>query len=109
MSWLLWQAQGATRIASPRLVLRAAEVPLLREAQRLCEELAQMQRQEAQRIAAVLETARAEGHAQGLEQGRHAAREELSDGLRLRNVDRLHLGSDHQVIAAVREIEQQLA
>jgi flagellar biosynthesis/type III secretory pathway protein FliH len=81
VSWLLWQAQGATRIASPRLVLRAAEVPLLQEAQQLCAELAEMQRQEAQRIAAVLETARAEGHAQGLEQGRHAAREEFSAAL----------------------------
>jgi flagellar biosynthesis/type III secretory pathway protein FliH len=81
MSWLLWQAQGNTRIASTRLVLRAAEVPLLRQAQQLCDELAEMQRQEAQRIAAVLETARAEGQAQGLEDGRRDAREELSAGL----------------------------
>ena len=81
MSWLLWQAEGAARIASPRLVLRAAEVPVLQDAQRLCTELAELQRAEAQRIAAALETARAEGEAQGLEQGRHAAREELSAAL----------------------------
>lgn len=78
MSWLLWQADGATRIASPRLVLRAAEVPVLQDAQRLCAELAELQRHEAQRIAAVLETARAEGQAQGLEEGRLAARDEVA-------------------------------
>lgn len=82
MSWLLWQADGATRIASPRLVLRAAEVPVLQDAQRLCAELAELQRHEAQRIAAVLETARAEGQAQGLEEGRLAARDEVAATLR---------------------------
>lgn len=81
MSWLLWQAEGPARIASPRLVLRAAEVPVLQDAQRLCAELAELQRAEAQRIAAVLETARAEGQQQGLEDGRRAAREELSSAL----------------------------
>lgn len=82
MSWLLWQADGATRIASPRLVLRAAEVPVLQDAQRLCAELAELQRHEAQRIAAVLETARAEGQARGLEEGRLAARDEVAATLR---------------------------
>lgn len=81
MSWLLWQADGATRIASPRLVLRAAEVPVLQDAQRLCAELAELQRHEAQRIAAVLETARAEGQAQGREEGLRAAREQSAAAL----------------------------
>lgn len=81
MSFLLWQRSGAPRIASPRLVLRAAEVPPLMQAHALREELARLQRDEQQRIACAADQATAQGHAQGVEAGRLAAREELAAGL----------------------------
>jgi flagellar biosynthesis/type III secretory pathway protein FliH len=81
MTFLLWQSQGDARIASPRLVLRAAEVPPLQDAHRLCASLAQLQRDAAQRIDAAEQQARERGHAQGVEEGRAAARDEIATAL----------------------------
>ena len=81
MSYVLWHAAGAARIASSRQVLRAAEVPVLREAGELCERLAQLHRDEHERVATALRAAQAQGHEQGLQEGRCAAREELAQTL----------------------------
>lgn len=78
MSFLLWQRESATAIASARLVLRADEVPALREAQALRDELEALHRDAQQRLAAAADAARAQGHAEGLAQGRAAARDEVA-------------------------------
>ena len=78
MSFVLWQRGGDTGIASARLVMRAAEVPLLADAATLRDRLQALHDSEAQRIAAACEEARARGHALGLEQGVHAARDEIA-------------------------------
>ena len=81
MSYLLWHATGAARIASSRQVLRAEEVPLLQHAGDLCEQLARLHREEAERLAQAQAEARQQGHAQGLQEGRGAAREEIAQTL----------------------------
>lgn len=81
MTYLLWHATGAARIASTRQVLRASEVPLLQQAGELCERLAQLHRDEGERLAVALQEAQAQGHAQGLQEGRCAAREEIAQTL----------------------------
>jgi len=78
MSFVLWQRGGDTGIASARLVMRAAEVPLLADAATLRDRLQALHDGEAQRIDAACEEARARGHALGLEQGMHAARDEIA-------------------------------
>jgi len=83
MTFLLWHRNGDARIASPRLVLRAAEVPPLRQANELCEQLAQLHREERERIAIVAGDAAAQGHAQGLDEGRRMARDEHAAALLL--------------------------
>ena len=81
MSYLLWHATGAARIASSRQVLRAAEVPLLHQAGDLCEQLARLHCEEVERLAQAQAEARQQGHAQGLQEGRGAAREEIAQTL----------------------------
>ena len=78
MSFVLWQRGGDTGIASARLVMRAAEVPLLADAATLRDRLQALHDDEAQRIDVACEEARARGHAQGLQQGLHAARDEIA-------------------------------
>jgi len=78
MSFLLWQREGEVRVASPRLVLRAAEVPLLQDAQQLRDAMQRRSAEQTQALDAANALARAEGHARGLEEGRRAAREELA-------------------------------
>jgi len=78
MSFVLWQRGGDTGIASARLVMRAAEVPLLADAATLRDRLQALHDREAQRIDGACEEARARGHALGLEQGMHAARDEIA-------------------------------
>jgi len=78
MSFLLWQRQGDVRIASTRRVLRAAEVPLLAEAQQLRDRVLELERTLDERVRAACEAARAEGLAQGLADGRAAAREDIA-------------------------------
>lgn len=81
MSYLLWHATGAARIASSRQVLHAAEVPLLQHAGDLREQLARLHREEGERLAQAQAEARQQGHAQGLQEGRGAAREEIAQTL----------------------------
>jgi flagellar biosynthesis/type III secretory pathway protein FliH len=78
MSFVLWQRGGDTGIASSRLVMRAAEVPLLSDAATLRDRLQALHDGEIERVDAACEEARARGHAQGLEQGMHAARDEIA-------------------------------
>ena len=75
MSFLLWQRDGPARIGGGRLVLRAAEVPLLADAQALRDALTRLHAEQEALVAA--EGAR--GFQQGLEQGREAGRREAAD------------------------------
>ena len=50
-TFLLWHRQGDVRIAATRRVLRAAEVPLLADAQTLRDRLEQLYRTQAQHLA----------------------------------------------------------
>jgi type III secretion protein L len=81
MTFLLWQSSDHARIASPRIVLRAREVPLLRDANAMCEALAQAQADAARRIGEAEQEARERGHADGLAAGRAAARDEQAAAL----------------------------
>ena len=78
MSFLMWQRQGDMRIASTRRVLRAAEVPLLVEAQQLRDRVLELERTHDARVQAACDGARAEGLAQGLAEGRAAARDDVA-------------------------------
>ncbi len=80
MSFLLWQQRdgGAAAIASSRRVLRAAEVPLFAEANRLRDEFEALRSDQARAVAAAVEQAREQGYAQGLAEGRDAARDETA-------------------------------
>lgn len=81
MSFVLWQRGRDTGIASTRLVLRAAEVPLLSEAHSLRDRLEALHTEQAQRVEAACEDARERGHTLGLEQGVLAARDEVAASL----------------------------
>jgi type III secretion protein L len=78
MSFVLWQRGGDTGIASSRLVMRAAEVPLLADAATLRDRLQALHDGGAQRVDAACDEARARGHALGLEQGMQSARDEVA-------------------------------
>jgi flagellar biosynthesis/type III secretory pathway protein FliH len=78
MSFLLWQRESDIAIASARLVLRADEVPALRQALALRDELEALHRDAQQRLAAAADAARTQGHAEGLAEGRAAARDEVA-------------------------------
>lgn len=77
MSFLLWQRGGHARIGSGRLVLRAAEVPLLADAQALCKALEHLHAEQGETVAA--QSAR--GYQQGVEQGLEAGRREAADAV----------------------------
>ena len=81
MTFLLWQSSPEARIASPRVVLRAAEVPLLRDANALCKLLGEATGEAARRIEDAQAEARMRGHAEGVEQGRAAARDDHAAAL----------------------------
>jgi flagellar biosynthesis/type III secretory pathway protein FliH len=81
MSFVLWQRGRDTGIASNRLVLRAAEVPLLTDAQAVRDRLEALRTEQAQRIESACEQARERGHALGLEQGVLAARDNVAASL----------------------------
>jgi flagellar biosynthesis/type III secretory pathway protein FliH len=89
VSFLMWHRDGDARIASSRLVLRAAEVPLLQEAQALRERWVDLVQRERERVArteqeagdalaAALAAAREQGLAQGRDEGRRESREKLA-------------------------------
>lgn len=66
MSYLLWQRDRADGIASSRVVLRAAEVPLLQRAGQLCDHLQALSDERARQQ----QQAYAQAHALGLSEGR---------------------------------------
>ena len=78
MSFLLWQRESGVAIASARLVLRAGEVPALRDAQQLRDELDTLRREQEMRVQAARDAAHAEGLAAGLSEGRARARDEIA-------------------------------
>ncbi|HEX6362722.1 MAG TPA: hypothetical protein VFZ93_07195, partial [Albitalea sp.] len=78
MTYLVWQSHGDARLASPRLVLRRSEVPVLENALALCERLSRLTGDAAGRIAAAEAEARERGHAEGLAEGRRAAGDETA-------------------------------
>jgi flagellar biosynthesis/type III secretory pathway protein FliH len=78
VSYLLWQRGGDARIASPRLVLRAAELPLLNDALVLRDTLDRLRRDQDEILAAATAQARERGHAQGTEEGRREAAEQVA-------------------------------
>lgn len=92
MSFLVWQRDDPVSIASPRRVFRAAEVPLLANAQALCAKLAQMHHEALALVAtasdAARDEARKEGFAAGVREGRDKLAAELTrlaaDGARER-------------------------
>lgn len=81
MTYLLWQRSTDTRIASSRLVLRAAEVPVLGDALALRDELERLRREQEQLVAEACREARAQGHAEGAALGRREAHERLATNL----------------------------
>jgi flagellar biosynthesis/type III secretory pathway protein FliH len=81
MSFVLWQRGRDTGIASSRLVLRAAEVPLLAEAQVLRDRLESLHSEQARHLEAASEQARKRGYELGHEQGVLAARDEVAASL----------------------------
>jgi flagellar biosynthesis/type III secretory pathway protein FliH len=81
MSFLFWQREGEARIASSRLVLRAAEVPLVAEAIALRDRLVRLQGEAAERIAEAERAARQRGFEQGVDEGRRAAEAQTAEAL----------------------------
>lgn len=80
-TFLMWHRSGDTRLASTRLVLRAAEVPVLQHANALRDTLEQRRDVQVQLIADAVAQARSEGHAQGLAEARAEAGERLAQTL----------------------------
>ena len=115
MSFLLWQRDGDARVGSARLVLRAAEVPLLHDAQQLCQRLQQLRAGETERIAAAVQEGRDQGHAEGFEAGRRAASDELAATLTAlahtsaAERERLHSGAGALALQVVRKLLGQFA
>lgn len=81
MSYLLWQRDRNVGVGAARVVMRAAEVPLLADAQALRDRLEQLNEEAAARIAAAAEDARVQGYVQGHELGAHDARTEIATTL----------------------------
>ena len=110
MSFVLWQRGRDTGIASNRLVLRAAEVPLLAEAHAVRDRLEALHTEQAQRVEAACQQARERGHALGLDEGRQAARDEIAATLvalaRAADQDRLRLRG--QVAALALQVARKL-
>src|SRR4051794_24677215 len=75
MTFLLWQRDSEVGIASPRRVLRAAEVPLLADANDLCGRLHALYAAEAVRLEADRNEACERGYATGHREGIEAANE----------------------------------
>jgi type III secretion system HrpE/YscL family protein len=78
MSYLLWQRDRNVGVGAARVVLRAAEVPLLADAQRLRDRLEQLNDDAAQRIAAAEQDARVQGYVQGREEAAREVQEEVA-------------------------------
>lgn len=81
MSYLLWQRDRTLGIGASRVVLRAADVPLLADAHRLRDRLEQLNEDAAQRIATAEQDARVQGYVQGREQATHEAQDEVASSI----------------------------
>jgi hypothetical protein len=81
MSFVLWQVDAGVGVASARQVLRADEVAPLQEANALVQALAQACHGQTRRLQNELEAAHRRGLAQGLEDGRRQAQQELAQAL----------------------------
>jgi flagellar biosynthesis/type III secretory pathway protein FliH len=110
MTFLLWQREGEMRIASPRRVLRASEVPLLADAQALRDRIEALHNQQAAQVDAARAEARAAGHAQGLGEGRSAARDDIAATLNelAASAARQHDELRHQVAALALQVVRKL-
>lgn len=80
-TFLIWHRQGDVRIVATRRVLRAAEVPLLTDAQSLRDHLEQLCRTQSQHVAEAAAQARQDGHALGVAEGGRELAERLSTHL----------------------------
>jgi type III secretion protein L len=78
MSFLLWHRDRNIALGSARLVLRASEVPLFADAQKLRDQLEKLTDEQAQHVAAAAEEARVKGYVEGREQGAIDARDEVA-------------------------------
>ncbi len=78
MSFMLWQRSETLRVMSSRLVLRAAEVPPLEEANALRDRLDRLCREQEQTVGAAAAAAREEGLARGHAEGLRAAQDEVA-------------------------------
>jgi type III secretion system HrpE/YscL family protein len=78
MSYLLWHRDRNVGYAASRVVLRAAEVPLLADAQALRDRLETLCVEREQRVAAAAEEARVKGYVDGREEGAREARDEIA-------------------------------
>ena len=78
MSYLLWHRDRNIGFASSRVVVRAAEVPLLADAHALRARLEKMTDEQAERVAAAAEEARVKGYVHGREQGAVDGRDEVA-------------------------------
>ncbi|HSW05251.1 MAG TPA: FliH/SctL family protein [Aquabacterium sp.] len=76
--FLIWHRAGDTRLASTRLVLRAAEVPVLQHAQALRDTLEHRRDVQMQMMADAVAQARSEGHAQGFATAQRESAEQLA-------------------------------
>lgn len=78
MSFMLWQRSDAARIVSSRLVLRAAEVPPLLEANALRDRLERLCEEQERTVAAAAAAGHQEGLARGRAEGLRAAQDEVA-------------------------------
>lgn len=81
MNYVVWNGQGAVRIASERRVLRAAELPLAQDAQSLRDRLQALHDEAVARLDAEAAAARLTGFTQGQAEGRRAAADEQAQQL----------------------------
>lgn len=81
MSYLLWQRDRNLGLGASRVVLRAAEVPLLADAQSLRDKLEQLNEDAAQRITTAEQDARVQGYVQGREQAAREAQDEVAGAI----------------------------
>ncbi len=88
MTFLLWQTAAldqadasSVHLASTRRVLRAAEVPLCRDAADVMRQLHERAQVQSHKLDAAVKAARERGHTEGLAQGLHAARDQVAQRL----------------------------
>jgi len=81
MSFVLWQTDAGLSLGSTRQVLRAHEVPLLHDATRAAQALAERCREQTAQLEAERQAARQQGQAEGFEAGLQQAQTQLADTL----------------------------